>query len=39
MTRYAHCRLPDADKGSMPKNVGHIREVFNRMGFNDREVR
>ncbi|GMH89365.1 hypothetical protein TL16_g11434, partial [Triparma laevis f. inornata] len=31
-------RLPDADKGSMPKNVGHIREVFNRMGFNDREM-
>ncbi|GMI22213.1 hypothetical protein TrCOL_g2993 [Triparma columacea] len=31
-------RLPDADKGSMPKTIDHIRDVFNRMGFSDREI-
>ncbi|KAG9414749.1 heme peroxidase [Aphanomyces cochlioides] len=31
-------RLPDADKGSKPKTIGHIRDVFYRMGFNDREI-
>ncbi|GMH68612.1 hypothetical protein TrST_g11999 [Triparma strigata] len=31
-------RLPDADKGSMPKTTSHIRDVFTRMGFNDREM-
>lgn len=31
-------RLPDADKGSPPKNVDHVRDVFYRMGFNDREI-
>lgn len=33
----SHCtpdgRLPDADKGP-----AHIRDIFNRMGFNDREI-
>jgi len=31
-------RLPDADKGAMPKTTSHVRAVFNRMGFNDREM-
>ena len=31
-------RLPDADKGSLPKTTSHIRDVFQRMGFNDREL-
>lgn len=31
-------RLPDADKGSTIKTVDHIRQVFHRMGFNDREM-
>ncbi|RHY32313.1 hypothetical protein DYB32_002665 [Aphanomyces invadans] len=31
-------RLPDADKGSKPNTINHIREVFYRMGFNDREI-
>ncbi|RHZ26094.1 hypothetical protein DYB37_006235 [Aphanomyces astaci] len=31
-------RLPDADKGSKPKTINHVREVFYRMGFNDREI-
>jgi cytochrome c peroxidase len=31
-------RLPDADKGSRPKTVQHIRDVFYRMGFNDKEI-
>jgi cytochrome c peroxidase len=31
-------RLPGADKGSKPKTINHIRDVFYRMGFNDREI-
>jgi len=31
-------RLPDADKGSPRNTIQHIRDIFNRMGFNDREI-
>jgi cytochrome c peroxidase len=31
-------RLPDADKGSEKKTTQHVRDVFYRMGFNDREI-
>jgi cytochrome c peroxidase len=31
-------RLPDADKGAIPRTTNHIRQVFNRMGFNDQEI-
>lgn len=31
-------RLPDADKGSKPETTQHIRDVFYRMGFDDREI-
>lgn len=31
-------RLPDADKGQAGKTVAHIRDIFGRMGFNDREM-
>ncbi len=31
-------RLPDADKGNPRKTSRHMREVFHRMGFNDREM-
>ena len=31
-------RLPDADKGCPAATITHIREIFNRMGFNDREM-
>jgi len=31
-------RLPDADTGSRPKTVQHIRDVFYRMGLNDRDI-
>ncbi|KAF0720662.1 hypothetical protein AaE_010287 [Aphanomyces astaci] len=31
-------RLPDADKGSKPNTINHVREIFYRMGFNDREI-
>lgn len=31
-------RLPDADKGSPDKTAQHIRDVFYRMGFDDREI-
>lgn len=31
-------RLPDADKGSKKMTTQHVREVFYRMGFNDREI-
>jgi len=31
-------RLPDADKGSIPKTMQHLRDVFGRMGFNDQEI-
>jgi cytochrome c peroxidase len=31
-------RLPDADKGSKDKTTQHVRDVFNRMGFDDRDM-
>ena len=31
-------RLPDADKGSKKMTTQHVRDVFYRMGFNDREI-
>lgn len=31
-------RLPDADKGQVGKTIRHIREIFYRQGFNDREI-
>lgn len=31
-------RLPDADKGSIGATVRHVRAIFSRMGFNDREI-
>lgn len=31
-------RLPDADKGSMPKTNSHLRDVFGKMGFEDKEI-
>ena len=31
-------RLPDADKGSRKMTAQHVRDVFYRMGFNDREI-
>lgn len=31
-------RLPDADKGSRMSTIGHVRDIFYRMGFNDREI-
>ena len=31
-------RLPDADKGSKKMTTDHVRDVFYRMGFNDREI-
>jgi len=31
-------RLPDADKGTKHATLKHIRDVFYRMGFNDREI-
>lgn len=31
-------RLPSADSGSPQANVKHIREIFGRMGFTDRET-
>ncbi|KAF0686968.1 Aste57867_21260 [Aphanomyces stellatus] len=31
-------RLPDADKGTKPNTINHVREIFYRMGFNDREI-
>jgi cytochrome c peroxidase len=31
-------RLPDADKGSKIKTICHIRDVFYRMGVDDREI-
>ena len=31
-------RLPDADKGGRDKTVQHVRDVFYRMGFDDREI-
>jgi len=31
-------RLPDADKGAKDKTIKHVRDIFYRMGFNDREI-
>jgi len=31
-------RLPNAANGSVEKDVGHLRGVFSRMGFNDQEI-
>lgn len=31
-------RLPDADKGSKKMTIKHVRDIFYRMGFNDREI-
>lgn len=31
-------RLPDADKGSKVKTISHIRDVFYRMGLDDRDI-
>ena len=31
-------RLPAADKGNSVSTISHVREVFNRMGFTDREM-
>ena len=31
-------RLPDADKGSKIKTISHIRDIFYRLGFTDREI-
>jgi cytochrome c peroxidase len=31
-------RLPNADSGSRPNDVKHIRDIFGRMGFTDRET-
>lgn len=31
-------RLPDADKGSKVKTLEHVRDIFYRMGFGDREI-
>jgi len=31
-------RLPSADMGSPDKTAAHLRYIFNRMGFNDREI-
>jgi len=31
-------RLPDADKGSMKKTNSHLRDVFGKMGFEDKDI-
>ena len=31
-------RLPDADKGSLGGTVAHLRAIFYRMGFDDRDI-
>lgn len=31
-------RLPDADKGSLKHTTEHVRKVFGRMGFSDKEI-
>jgi len=31
-------RLPNADMGSVGKTIQHIRDIFYRMGFNDKEI-
>eukprot|EP00283_Hemiselmis_rufescens_P016992 CAMPEP_0173437358 /NCGR_PEP_ID=MMETSP1357-20121228/17986_1 /TAXON_ID=77926 /ORGANISM="Hemiselmis rufescens, Strain PCC563" /LENGTH=418 /DNA_ID=CAMNT_0014402535 /DNA_START=74 /DNA_END=1330 /DNA_ORIENTATION=- len=31
-------RLPQPDKGTLPKTADHVREVFGRMGLNDKDM-
>lgn len=31
-------RLPDADKGQVGATIRHVRAIFNRQGFDDREM-
>ena len=31
-------RLPDADKGGTKTTIAHVRDVFYRMGFDDKEI-
>lgn len=31
-------RLPDADKGQVGATIRHVREIFDRQGFSDREM-
>ena len=31
-------RLPDADKGTKPATMSHMRDIFYRQGFNDQEI-
>lgn len=37
-TSPKECGLPDADKGSFKDTAQHVRDVFYRMGFDDREI-
>ena len=37
-TSPKECGLPDADKGSRKGTTQHVRDVFYRMGFSDREI-
>lgn len=37
-TSPKECGLPDADKGSRKNTTQHVRDVFYRMGFTDREI-
>lgn len=37
-TSPKECGLPDADKGSRHGTTQHVRDVFYRMGFSDREI-
>ncbi|KAL7493379.1 hypothetical protein ACHAWT_002529 [Skeletonema menzelii] len=37
-TSPKECGLPDADKGSRKNTTQHVRDVFYRMGFTDREL-
>ncbi len=37
-TKVPDGRLPAADKGTKENTISHMREIFYRMGFNDREI-
>ncbi|KAG5189914.1 heme peroxidase [Tribonema minus] len=37
-TKVPDGQLPDADKGDIGKTIDHIRAIFGRMGFSDREM-
>ena len=37
-TKVPDGRLPSADKGTSNGTASHIRDVFGRMGFNDKEI-